>query len=319
MNEIVLYALLSLGGIGIISAVILYLIATKFKVIEDPRIDDLEEVLPGANCGGCSYPGCRNFAEEIVKAGNLDGFNCPVGGNEVMTDVGKIMGLEAEDVDPMVAVIRCAGSREHAPQKTIYEGAKSCFVVNALYTGENDCPYGCSGLGDCVDACTFDAMYMDEKTGLPVVIEDKCTACNACVKACPRDIIELRSVGKKGRRIFVSCINEEKGGIAKKYCSVACTGCTKCFKVCKFDAIVMENNLAYIIDEKCRLCRLCPPECATNSIWEVGFPPKKPKKVVEDIKKEVTAEVTQDKVPEKKEIEDKDIKEADTKEDNKEI
>ncbi len=114
---------------------------------------------------------------------------------------------------------------------------------------------------------------MDPDTGLPVVVDDKCTACGACVDACPRNIIELRKKNKKDRKIFVSCINEEKGAVAKKNCSVACIGCSKCFKVCKYDAITMENNKAFIDSEKCVLCRKCVPECPTNAILELNFPP----------------------------------------------
>jgi ferredoxin len=131
-------------------------------------------------------------------------------------------------------------------------------------------------------------MYMDEESGLPVVLQDKCVACGTCVDACPRNIIELRNKGKKDRRIFVSCINKEKGGPARKNCKVACIGCGKCVKVCPFDAITMENNLAYIDYEKCRLCRKCVPECPTGAILEINFPPRKekPKGEGEETKKE---------------------------------
>jgi Na+-translocating ferredoxin:NAD+ oxidoreductase RNF subunit RnfB len=137
-------------------------------------------------------------------------------------------------------------------------------------------------LGECVDACAFDAMYMDPETELPVVIEDKCTACGACVAACPKDIIELRPVGKNSRRIFVSCINQDKGGTAKKACAVACTGCTLCFKECKYDAITIENFLAYIDPVKCVLCRKCVVVCPTDTIWEVNLPVRKAKPVIEN-------------------------------------
>jgi ferredoxin len=125
---------------------------------------------------------------------------------------------------------------------------------------------------------------MDPATGLPVVIDDACTACGACVEACPRDIIELRKKNKKDRKIFVSCINEEKGAVAKKNCSVACIGCSKCFKVCKYDAITMENNKAFIDSDKCVLCRKCVPECPTDAILELNFPPPRIKEVVEPSK-----------------------------------
>lgn len=277
MDNLMVYAVLSLSAIGAAAAIILYFVAQKFKVIEDPRIDDVESVLPGANCGGCGYAGCRAFAEAIVKKEELDGFNCPVGGNAMMTDVANILGLVAEEKDPEIAVLRCNGSRENAPQKLQYDGAATCGFAHNLYSGQSGCPYGCLGLGDCVESCNFDAMYMDEKTGLPVVNDDKCVACGACVKSCPRGIFELRPKGKKERRIFVCCINEEKGAPAKKNCDVACIGCGKCMKICPFDAITLENFLAYIDPEKCKLCRKCAPECPTNAIHELNFPPRKPK------------------------------------------
>jgi electron transport complex protein RnfB len=272
-----IFAVVVLGSLGILAAVILHFVARKFKVIEDPNIDRVAAELPGANCGACGYAGCRNFAEAIVAAGKLDGFFCPIGGNTVMERAGKILGLEAVAVAPQVAVLRCNGSYAHALKKVRFDGARTCAFAHALYAGESGCPHGCLGLGDCVRACTFDAMFMDEDTGLPVVIEDKCVACGACVKACPRGIIEMRNKGPKNKRIFVSCINEEKGGVARKNCSVACIGCGACVKVCKFNAISMDKNLAYIDFEKCTLCRKCVTECPTDAIVEVNMPPRKEK------------------------------------------
>lgn len=280
MSSVVLYTVLMLSALGVISAVVLYFVAQKFKVYEDPRIDEVEAVLPGANCGGCGYPGCRGFAEAFVKAEDISTLFCPVGGNDTMGNAAKILGKEAAAVDPMVAVVRCAGTPEHRAKTNAYDGAKSCRIATSLYSGDTGCQFGCLGLGDCVDVCNFDAIYIDEVTGLPVVDQDKCTACGACVKACPKFIIELRKKGPKGKRIFVSCVNKDKGGVAKKSCSVACIGCGKCVKTCPHDAITLENNLAYIDFNKCKLCRKCVEVCPTNAIWEVHFPERKPK--VED-------------------------------------
>jgi Na+-translocating ferredoxin:NAD+ oxidoreductase RNF subunit RnfB len=273
--NIILFTIVVLVAVGVVSAVILYFVAQKFKVYEDPRIDTVAEALPAANCGGCGFAGCRNFAEALVKAEDISPLFCPVGGNTVMMTVAQVLGKTVDAKDPLVAVVRCSGSFAHRPRTTVYDGASSCAIQHALYTGDTDCPYGCLGCGDCATACTFGALEINRETGLPVVNEAGCTACGACVKACPRNIIELRRKDKKDRKIFVSCVNKDKGGVAKKYCATACTGCTKCLKACTFNAIKIENNLAYIDSGACRMCRKCPTECATGAILELNFPPRK--------------------------------------------
>jgi Na+-translocating ferredoxin:NAD+ oxidoreductase RNF subunit RnfB len=281
MNPTIIITISSLSLLAMVSAVILYFVAQKFKVFEDPRIDQIQEVLPAANCGGCGFAGCRNFAEELVKSETFDGLNCPVGGAVVMSAAAKILGREAPVVDPLVAVLLCNGTPEFRPRTSKYNGASDCRISNSLYAGETDCSYGCMGLGDCVRACAFDAMYMDPATELPVIIDDKCVACGACVKACPRHLIELRKKAKKDRKIYVACSNCDKGGPARRACKVACIACNKCLKVCEFGAITIENNLAYIDSKKCTFCRKCVTECPTGSIIELNFPPRKVKAEVQ--------------------------------------
>lgn len=281
--SLTLIAIISLGTIGIVAAVILYLAAQKFKVYEDPRIDQVEEVLPAANCGGCGFPGCRGFAEALVKADDMTGLFCPVGGNDVMATAATILGREVAKTDPKIAVVRCNGNCDNRPRTNVYDGATSCSVAASLYGGDTGCSFGCLGMGDCVDVCNFDAIYIDPKTLLPVISDDNCVACGACVDACPKSIIELRKKGPKSRRIFVSCVNEDKGGVARKACSTACIGCGKCVKACPFEAIEVKNSLAYIDYDKCRLCRKCVDVCPTNAIHELNFPAKKKvEAVVED-------------------------------------
>ncbi|RDY59473.1 Fe-S cluster domain-containing protein [Flagellimonas nanhaiensis] len=279
MSDSILHSVILLSLLGIVAALVLYVVSKKFYVYENPLIAEVEELLPAANCAGCGSPGCRAFAEKLVGTDDISDLFCPVGGNDVMKLVSEALGKEVAEKDPTVAVIRCQGSCEVRPKTTEYQGPKSCTISALIYSGETDCQYGCLGDGDCVAVCQFDAMYMDEATGLPVVITDKCTSCGMCVDACPRDIIEMRPKHKRDLKIFVGCLNEEKGGIAKKACSVACIGCSKCFDICPKDAIVMENNLAYIDPEYCTLCRKCVPVCPTDSIIETNFPPRKEKKV----------------------------------------
>jgi electron transport complex protein RnfB len=275
MSSTIFITIISLSLLALFSAVILYFIAQKFKIEEDPRIDEVQSLLPAANCGGCGFAGCRNLAEALVKADTLEGLSCPVGGAEVMAAVAKLLGKEAPVVEPMVAVLLCNGSAENRPLTSKYDGAPDCRIASSLYIGETDCSYGCLGNGDCVRACIFYAIYMNPETGLPVIIDDKCVSCGACVKACPKNIIELRKKAKKDRKIYVACSNCDKGGIARKACKVACTACTKCVKVCEFNAITIENNLAYIDAAKCTFCRKCVAECPTGSILEMNFPPRK--------------------------------------------
>ncbi|MCE2937183.1 MAG: RnfABCDGE type electron transport complex subunit B [Cyclobacteriaceae bacterium] len=275
MNDVVLYTVLSLTGIGLLAAVVLYYVSKKFHVTEDERIARVEAVLPNTNCGGCGQPGCHAFAEAVVKSGDLSVLHCPVGGNPVMKQVAEVLGVKTVEKDPYIAVVRCSGSFEYRKKTNVYDGAPSCAIAAQLYSGDTGCAYGCLGMGDCVVACDFEAMYMDEKTGLPVIIEDKCTACNACVKSCPKDILELWPKGKKNQRIYVACLNEEKGSTARKECAVACSGCAKCAEACRYEAITIDHNLAAIDPDKCKLCAECIDTCDVRNIIATNFSPEK--------------------------------------------
>lgn len=275
MNTIIIYTILSLSVLGAIAAVVLYFVAQRFKVYEDPRIEQVEMELPSANCGACGYAGCHNLAETLVQAESLEGLYCPVGGNEVMARIAAILGREATAVESRVAVLQCNGSCEYRPQVTRYDGAKSCAIASALFSGETGCSYGCLGYGDCVSACSFGAITLNPLTGIPVIDDSKCTACGSCVKSCPKKLFELRKRWKGEKKVYVACKNEDKGGVARKNCSVACIGCSKCVKTCPYEAISLNNNLAYIDADKCRLCRKCVEVCPTHSIIETGFPVRK--------------------------------------------
>lgn len=270
------YTILTLCVLGAVLAAVLYFVAQKFKVEEDPRIDEVEKMLPGANCGGCGFAGCRGMAEALVKNDDISALYCPVGGGDVMKAIADYLGKAAPEREPQVAVVRCAGSCANRPRTNQFNGAPSCAVMASTYGGETGCTFGCLGKGDCTAVCEFGAITMNPETGLPEVDDEKCTACGACVKACPKGVIELRKKFPKSRKVYVSCVNKEKGGVARKSCKAACIGCGKCAKVCPFGAITVENNLAFIDSTKCRLCRKCVVECPTGAIVEVGFPARKP-------------------------------------------
>ncbi|RPJ73400.1 MAG: RnfABCDGE type electron transport complex subunit B, partial [Alphaproteobacteria bacterium] len=176
MGTTILYTIISLSILGAVAAVVLYFVAQKFKVYEDPRIDQVEAELPAANCGGCGYAGCRNFAETLVKSDSFDGLFCPVGGNDVMAKIASVLGRQAVEQGARIAVLKCNGTCEFRPRLNKYDGTASCVIASALYSGETGCNYGCHGFGDCIDACTFRALSIDISTGLPVVDDLKCTA-----------------------------------------------------------------------------------------------------------------------------------------------
>lgn len=272
MISTIIWTIVILTVLGLLLSLVLFWVARKFRVEEDPRIDEVEKAMPGANCGGCGFAGCRAFADAAVKAPNLDNNYCPVGGNDVMKKVAEILGYEVKAKAPQVAVVRCNGNCEARPRINEWDGIQSCRVKAALYSGDTACSFGCLGCGDCVEACQFGAITINPATGLPVVDEDKCTACGACSKACPKHIIEIRNKGPRGMRVFVSCVNKDKGVAAKKACANACIGCGICAKTCTHEAIVLDSNLAYIDFNKCKLCRECEAMCPTGAIHGVNFP-----------------------------------------------
>ncbi len=281
MSDVILFSVLSLGAIAGFAAIALFFVAKKFHVEEDPRIDDVAAILPGANCGGCGYAGCRGLSEALVKAaenGDISGLLCPPGGGETMKAIGKYLELEVQETEPITAVIHCSGDFEKAPRKHLFDGAAKCSIAATVSSGEKGCAYSCLGYGDCVVVCQFDAIYMDKKTGLPVVDAKKCVGCGACAKACPRKVISIRPEGRNGRRVWVGCSSRDKGAVAMKACKAACIGCGKCVKECpeKIQAITLNNNLAFIDPKKCIACGKCIVVCPTKAI-KATFEPPMPK------------------------------------------
>ncbi len=270
---ILIYTILTLSVLGVVAAMILYFVVQKFNVVEDPRIDEVERMLPGANCGGCGFAGCRGLAAALVAQDDISSLFCPVAGGDVMTSVANYLGKAAAKKEPQTATLKCGGTCSVRPTTNSYDGAKSCAVASSLYVGESACAYGCLGLGDCVTACSFGAMKINPDTGLVEIDPEKCTACGACISACPKGILELRKKWPKDRAIYVACSSKDKGGVKMKACKAACIGCKKCEKECTFGAITIENNVAYIDPSKCKLCRKCVNACPTKAIKLVNMAP----------------------------------------------
>jgi len=244
MNSIFI-SIITMGVLGAFFAYGLALARKKLKVEEDPRIDQVEEALPGANCGGCGYAGCRAFAEAVVAA-KAEPIGCPVGGNETAGAIAAILGVEISSSEREVAFLMCRGTEEAASRKGVYWGINTCLAASILHKGDKHCSYGCLGYGDCEVSCPFDAIHVKEE-GLPVVDKEKCTGCGQCVKACPKMLLELHPVSRK---LFVFCKSQDNAKTSRQACKNACIACKICTRGSEGNEVVVENNLSIINDIK---------------------------------------------------------------------
>ena len=255
-------ALSFMGGLGIILASVLAVANRKLHVAEDPRIDEVEEMLPKTNCGACGSPGCRAFAEACV-GGEKNPAQCTVSPPEMAVFIADYLGVELGNEEKKVARLACAGGKHVARMRAAYSGMESCRAAVVTGGGGKACAWGCLGLGDCEVSCDFDAIVMDRQ-GLPVVIEDKCVACNDCVEACPLDLFSLQPVSHK---LWVACKSLAEGDEALADCEVACTGCARCAADAPAGLITMKNNLAVIDYSKNALAtKLLIQRCPTGAI-----------------------------------------------------
>uniref|UniRef100_UPI003FF0E0A5 4Fe-4S dicluster domain-containing protein n=1 Tax=Prevotella sp. TaxID=59823 RepID=UPI003FF0E0A5 len=217
---IILSSTIVLCAIALAASLLLYVCSKKFAVKTDPRVNDVHECLPKANCGGCGFAGCQSLAQAIVKAADEGGDmpTCPVGGNDVMSKIYALLGVEnkAGTGKKRVATLKCAGC-DLAPIAT-YDGLRTCDAMNRCGSGESACGYGCLGCGDCANACDFGGITINPDKHIPEVDPDVCVACGSCVKACPRHLLEIRQVGVKNRMVVVACSNHDRGPIAMKVC-----------------------------------------------------------------------------------------------------
>jgi electron transport complex protein RnfB len=259
LSDVILYSVLSLTAMGAVFGLGLALAARKFAVKRDERVDMIEELLPGANCGGCGYAGCLGFARALV-AGNVDPNDCAPGGTETANRIAEILGVDAVEKTAQVAIVGCRGGERVRP-RIEYSGVNTCKALVLLGENIRECRYGCIGLGSCAEACPFDAIEMAD--GLAVVDDAACTGCGKCVGSCPKDIIYLVP---KPQKVRIACSSLDKGKGVKAICEVGCIGCGICAKNCPVECIVLEDNLAKIDHGKCINCGICAAKCPTDSI-----------------------------------------------------
>ncbi|MDD5456607.1 MAG: RnfABCDGE type electron transport complex subunit B [Candidatus Margulisbacteria bacterium] len=263
MFEILSVILLALLGLGL--GIFLAYSSQKFKVEKDPKIEKLEEALPGSNCGACGYPGCSGLAEALAK-GEAAYDACKAGGSTTADKVCAVLGkdIQNEKSEKQFAYIRCKGmGKDVAKEKFTYIGIDSCLMAMQTGGGWKECSYGCLELGDCVKACIFDALKIN-KQGYPEVNVAKCTACGLCVKACPKNLITM--IGLKDKTYLVGCQSKDKGSVVRNVCKIGCIGCGLCVKACKYHAIKLENALAEIDQTKCKFCGECVKVCPQKTI-----------------------------------------------------
>ncbi len=269
-TQAIIFAIVSIGGLGIIFGAILGFASKIFAVDEDPRVGMVQECLPGANCGGCGYPGCGGLAAAIV-AGKAPVNSCAPGGAKAAAAIAEVMGVVAEETEPMVAFVKCGGTCDKAQNKYEYDGIDDCIMASQLAGASSKaCAYGCMGLGSCVKVCKFDAIKIEN--GVAVVNPDLCVACGKCVSTCPKKIIDL--VPKK-KKVKVQCSSKDMGKAVMSVCSAGCIGCKICEKTCKFDAIHVIDNIAVIDYDKCKNCGMCANKCPKKVI--TGYRVEAPK------------------------------------------
>lgn len=265
MVQEILTPVVVLGGMGTVLGLGLAYASKLFSVKTDERVALIREVLPGANCGGCGFPGCDGFAGAIAE-GKAEPNGCPVGGDAVAVEISRIMGVEAVLGERKTARVMCNGKHSVSREKFDYFGIEDCFAASQIFTGHKSCSYGCLGHGNCKKVCPFNAIVITE--GIARIIEDRCRACGKCIAACPKNLIELVPASKK---YSVVCHSKDKGPVTKKNCDVGCIGCTRCTKVCPSGAISMAGPLAHIDPEKCTNCGECTKVCATMAIRKLDF------------------------------------------------
>ncbi|MFH0947852.1 MAG: Fe-S cluster domain-containing protein [Elusimicrobiota bacterium] len=265
MNFIIIPVIV-LGSLGLVLGVGLAIASKKFAVKADPMVEIIFGMLPGSNCGACGFAGCLSYAKGIVEGGAKIGL-CPIGGEDASKKISEVFGVESISQQKIVARIHCGGDTSSKRQKGNYDGVQTCLSAALVSGGTVMCSYGCLGFGDCVRACSFDAIKLRENLP-PEVDKEKCTACGACVRTCPRNLI--KPVHRE-KRFFVACSSRDKGKTVRQVCDVGCIACILCMKKCPEKAISIENNLAKFDYTKCKNLGECFSVCPTKCIQQKGL------------------------------------------------
>ncbi|MCF0229124.1 MAG: RnfABCDGE type electron transport complex subunit B [Parasporobacterium sp.] len=265
MNPII-FAVIAVAVIGLICSVVLAIASKVMAVPVNETEQKVRECLPGANCGACGYAGCDGYAAALASGEETKTNKCIPGSDGVAKLVAGVLGVEAEDVIEQVALVHCLGTCDVTKDKMNYQGIESCKAAKLFYGGRGSCTYGCLGIGDCMNVCPQNAIYMDK--GIAHVDNELCIGCGLCAKTCPNGIITLVP---DVIRTMVTCNNHDKGAVTRKVCSHGCIGCMKCVKNCPAEAISVVSNLAVIDYTKCQNCGKCAEVCVTGCIMEADF------------------------------------------------
>ena len=246
MENMFLISALSMGGLALFFASVLAFADKKLRVEEDPKVDKLNHLFPGVNCGACGFFSCHDYAEHIIKEG-VDPGRCRVVDEETREKIFEMVGVEGETAYPRFPLVLCAAEWEHKETEAEYKGVRTCRAANVVAGAGMKCEYGCIGFSDCTEVCPFGALYMEK--GLPRVDLEKCTGCAKCAQACPRNIIEMQE--KREEKLFyVACSSNDDMMRVRQICKVGCIACGVCDKLSQGKLFKVEDNLARANYEK---------------------------------------------------------------------
>ncbi len=260
-------AIISIGLLGAILGAVLSLASEKLKVEEDLRVKELEQILPQYNCGACGFSGCSGYANAVINEGEAIN-KCTPGGPELLESISKLLGVEAGNLEKMVAQVHCRGGEKSSVDQYKYSGISDCNAKYQLYSGDKLCKFGCLGDGSCIKVCPVNAISYDEEN-LVWVDKEKCVGCEKCVDICPTNVMKMIPYSAD---YIVACSSQEKGKVVKSKCSVGCIACSICVKKFPEAGFVVDKNLSsvdYTIkSDRAPVSEACPVKCIIHPYKE---------------------------------------------------